>query len=312
MNRVLVTILIVSLLSPLVLAQQPNPQIPDWNLGWEVEQDKAIMELDSNMNFELVLTFWVSNTGLLPQELSMEVELDESLTTDFPSQITADGNSNKTYDLIISGSGFGADGELRSSMSIFDTVVLTANQKIAEQNVGQKEIEMDLQFSAVFGFDIEMSPASGSGSLKINSGTSENVVGTLSITGNSDDAITKVDLVVKKCPQINHELLSGLETSKAITNSQSFEIKLLAPSNHPDKECVLSVSVTSEGNGMSYNGEFEFTVDAPERVVEDNSDDDPVQEVDESQYEVESSSLPATSLASCVILLLFVAIIRRE
>ncbi|MBT7245230.1 MAG: hypothetical protein HN874_07270, partial [Euryarchaeota archaeon] len=69
------------------------------------------------------------------------------------------------------------------------------------------------------------------------------------------------------------------------------------------------VTVTSEGNGISYNGEVEFVVDAPDVKVADDDEDDQASE--SSDLKVEDNSLPAISSLICMLTVMFAAVIRR-
>lgn len=107
---------------------------------------------------------------------------------------------------------------------------------------------------------------------------------------------------------------SGLESGTIIgggtgANSKKGSVKLSAPSSHPDKTCTFTVTVTSEGNGVSYNGDIEFVVDAPDVKVADDDEDDQASE--SSDLEVEDNSLPAISSLICMLTVMFAAVIRR-
>ena len=136
------------------------------------------------------------------------------------------------------------------------------------------------------------------------------------LTGNSDDAISKIDMSFRGCPQMNFDAKdSGLEAGTVIkpTIEGSYAkgpVKLSAPSSHPDKTCKFIVAVTSEGNGISYTGEVEFVVEAPDVKVEDNDEDESATET--SDFEVEDSSLPAISSLLCILTVLLSAVIRRN
>ena len=108
---------------------------------------------------------------------------------------------------------------------------------------------------------------------------------------------------------------SGLEPGTIIKEAlggsyKKGPVKLSAPSSHPDKTCKFIVAVTSEGNGITYTGEVEFVVEAPDVKVEDNDEDESATET--SDFEVEDSSLPAISSLLCILTVLLSAVIRRN
>ena len=74
--------------------------------------------------------------------------------------------------------------------------------------------------------------------------------------------------------------------------------------------CIRDRVVTSEGNGRSYTGEMEFSVENPGGLIEDDSESEGG---DNSSTDiVNSDSLPAISWHITAIVLLFSAFIRRE
>jgi hypothetical protein len=86
-------------------------------------------------------------------------------------------------------------------------------------------------------------------------------------------------------------------------------VKLSAPSSHPDKTCTFIVTVTSEGNGISYNGDVDFVVDAPD--ISEKEDEGESADTESSDFEVEENSLPTISSFLCLMTALCAAIIRR-
>ena len=135
----------------------------------------------------------------------------------------------------------------------------------------------------------------------------------IGLTGNNNDAISKIDMSFRGCPQMNFDAKdSGLEAGTVIKlmDQGRGPVKLSAPSSHPDKTCKFIVAVTSEGNGITYTGEVEFVVEAPDVKVEDNDEDESATET--SDFEVEDSSLPAISSLLCILTVLLSAVIRRN
>ena len=98
-------------------------------------------------------------------------------------------------------------------------------------------------------------------------------------------------------------------TGVVIDSQETGRVKLLAPSSHPDKDCKFVVTITSEGNGISYTGELEFDVDAPD--VSEKEEEEESSSTESSDFEVEENSLPTVSTLLCIITVLGAAIIRR-
>ena len=87
------------------VSQVPNPDI-QWTADWEVDQDVAIMQIDSDSyNFELILEFWINNNRVTPIEVNFDVEFEEvEFEVDDPGQVSISGNSNETFEITITGS----------------------------------------------------------------------------------------------------------------------------------------------------------------------------------------------------------------
>ena len=60
MRQVIVAFLLMAALCPLGGAQIPEMQSPSWDLGWEEEDEPAIMELDNRLNFILKIKLFAS------------------------------------------------------------------------------------------------------------------------------------------------------------------------------------------------------------------------------------------------------------
>jgi len=195
---------------------------------------------------------------------------------------------------------------------VLATVGLTATNYVAEQEQSSQEISQKIQPSSIYGFEVTFEPITNSKGPKINSGTYEMIDVIIGLTGNNNDAISKIDMSFRGCPQMNFDAKdSGLEAGTVIKFSDQGRgpVKLSAPSSHPDKTCTFIVTVTSEGNGVSYNGEVEFVVDAPDVKLADDDEDDQASE--SSDLEVEDNSLPAISSLICMLTVMFAAVIRR-
>ena len=66
MKRTIIAIFLISLMPFSTSAQLPNPEI-QWAADWDMEEDVAIMQLDSDTySFDLTLDFWINNNRLTP------------------------------------------------------------------------------------------------------------------------------------------------------------------------------------------------------------------------------------------------------
>ena len=316
MRQVIVAFLLMAALCPLGGAQIPEMQSPSWDLGWEEEDEPAIMELDNRLNFILKIKFWIDNSRPIPGEFEVEVETYDGFEVDDPGKVDVAANSNETFEITISGSGE-LNGELHDATgAYFDIVKLTATLDIGDQVIDSKEIEKQLQFSSVYGFEVEIQPIVNGLGPEVKSGTSESIDVTITNSGNVNDALSKIEMSFRGCPQMNYDASdSGIEQGTAISDSKSGSILLSAPTNHPDRTCKFIITVTSEGNGFVYTGEVEFEVDGNSNSQSDNSqqesdDNSPTQ--NSNGLEVEDNSLTAHSFLFCVIIVIIAAVFRQN
>ena len=314
MKRFVVVILLMVALVPASTAQIPEAEPPGWEIGWEGEDDIVIFELDPDTYaFDLILEFWIENTYLIPIEVDFETEFGTSdfgdyVQIDDPGKVSVPANSNESFELKISCQ---TSCVLRSADNVV-TVEFTATNYVADQEQGSQEISQKIKPSSIYGFEVTFEPITNSKGPKINAGTYEIIDVIIRLTGNTGDAISKIDMSFRGCPQMNFDARdSGLEAGTVINLPRvSGLVKLSAPSSHPDKTCKFIVAVTSEGNGISYTGEVEFVVEAPDVKVDDEDEDESTTET--SDFEVEDSSLPAISSLLCILTVLLSAVIRRN
>lgn len=314
MKRIVVVILLMIALVPTSTAQIPEAEPPGWEIGWEGEDDIVIFELDPDTYaFELILEFWIENTYLIPIEVDFETEFGTSdfgdyVQIDDPGKVSVPANSNESFELKISCQTSCVLG----SADHVVTVEFTATNYVADQEQGSQEISQEIKPSSIYGFEVTFEPITNSKGPKINAGTYEMIDVIIRLTGNTGDAISKIDMSFRGCPQMNFDAKdSGLEAGTVISSNYEYRpVKLSAPSSHPDKTCKFIVAVTSEGNGISYTGEVEFVVEAPDVKVDDEDEDESTTET--SDFEVEDSSLPAISSLLCILTVLLSAVIRRN
>ena len=320
MKRFLVVILLMVALVPASTAQIPEAEPPGWEIGWESEENVVIFELDPDTYaFELILEFWIENTYLIPIEVDFEMSLSTmgsnyGVMNETPGKVSIPANSNESFELKI---------YCQTSCFLWwageawlDTVEFTATNYVADQEQSSQEISQKINPSSIYGFGVTFDPITNSKGPKINAGTYEMIDVFVWLNGNDRDAISKIDMSFRGCPQMNYDADdSGLEPGTIIKEAlggsyKKGPVKLSAPSSHPDKTCKFIVAVTSEGNGITYTGEVEFVVEAPDVKVDDEDEDESATET--SDFEVEDSSLPAISSLLCILTVLLSAVIRRN
>ena len=312
------------------VSQVPNPDI-QWTADWEVDQDVAIMQVDSeSYNFELILEFWINNNRITPIEVNFEVEFEEvEFEVDDPGQVSISGNSNETFEITITGSALQSqsasdDQILYNSDEFRETVSLSLIEMIAGQVAdSSRQISQDIEFSKIYDMQVEfetgLDGTSADRETTLKAGTSESEKLHVLNFGNTADAVTKYSISVSRCPQLNYEFSSTGSLPLAVTPAQNSDdsvsfgtLEISATSSHPAKECILEFSVYSEATGYSSYATLKIDVIATEIQAEDDDDFTEVDDdSDASGLDTESSSLPALSSILCVICFIFTALIRR-
>jgi len=323
MKKFLVSILFLAMLLPVASAQLPDVSNPGWNIGWEVEEDEVMMDLDGTLQFETKLKFWIDNTRPLPSDYDIEVEMtypsgcDEgSFSIDSESKVNVGANTNETFEIKISGNGYGDLGEPCPTSEIFSLELVISDLIVAGQaGDGSKTIDQNLRFTPVYSLEIEFAATDNWNMADdIKSGTSEFVEVKIRNKGNSIDSIRNPSVSFRGCPQMESKVLedeSKLNTNEEANGEWWAEIELIVSSSHPEKKCDLVFSVVSEGDGKTYSETLKFNVEAID-IKEENAELEESESSDSSGLQSESSSLPAISSLMCIITVLLSAFFRRE
>ena len=325
MKRTIIAIFLISLVPFSTSAQLPNPEI-QWTADWNTENEVSTMQLDQETHsFELILEFWINNNRLTPIEVGFEVEFEDvEFSVDDPGQVTVEGNSNKTLELKISGSGMDADGILYNADTFSEKVTLKLIELIAGQAAdSSREIEMDLKFSKIYDLVVKYEGGgltSSTAEIPMKSGTTKTINLQVFNYGNTDDAVTKTSIAVSRCPQLDYsfEPASALPVvvNPAVNSGDSKllgELEVSTTTSHPTKKCELDFTIYPESDSVSSYATLTIDVESVE-TMEDEADDntDDTTNTDTTDLEVESSSLPAFSSFLCILIVLLTAVIRRE
>ena len=325
MKRTIIAIFLISLIPVSTSAQLPNPEI-QWTADWNIEDEVAIMQLNEDTySFELILEFWINNNRLTPIEVGFEVEFEDvEFSVDDPGQVTVEGNSNKTFELKISGSGMDSDGILYNADTFTETVTMNLIELIAGQAAdASREIEMDLKFSKIYNLVVKYEGdglTASNAQVPMKSGTTKTINLHVYNFGNTDDAVTKTSIAVSRCPQLDYsfEPSSALPivvnpAVKSDENKLLGELEVSTTTSHPTKECILEFTIYPESDSVSSYATLTIDVESVETIEEepdDNTDD--TGNTEATDLDVESSSLPALSSFLCVLAAPFSAVIRRD
>jgi len=325
MKRTIIAIFLISMIPVSTSAQLPNPEI-QWTTDWNTESEVATMQLDEDTySFELILEFWINNNRLTPIEVGFEVEFEDvEFSVDDPGQVTVEGNSNKTFELKISGSGIDADGILYNADTFTETVTLRLIELIAGQPAdASREIEMNLEFSKIYDLKVKYEGGgltASNAEIPMKSGTTKTINLHVFNYGNTDDAVTKTSIAVSKCPQLDYSF-SPVSTLPVVFNPAKNsddgkllgELEVSTTTSHPTKECILEFTIYPESDSVSSYATLTIDVESVETMedeIDDNTDD--TTNTDTTDLEAESSSLPALSSFFCILTVIFSAVIRRE
>ena len=325
MKRTIIAIFLISLIPVSTSAQLPNPEI-QWTADWNTEDEVAIMQLnEETYSFELILEFWINNNRLTPIEVGFEVEFEDvEFSVDDPGQVSVEGNSNKTFELKISGSGIDSDGILYNADTFSETVTMKLIELIAGQAAdSSREIEMDLKFSKIYDLVVKYEGGgltSSNAEVPMKSGTTKTINLHIFNFGNTDDAVTKTSIAVSRCPQLDYSFEPASALPIVINPSvNSDDSKLLGvlefstTTSHPTKECILEFTIYPESDSFSSYATLTIDVESVETIEEEQGDNtDDTTNTGTTDLEVESSSLPALSSFLCILTLLFSAVIRRN
>ena len=304
MRYIIALMITTVMLMPLASSQTPSNE---WEIGWENDSEPEILQLDGSFNFDITIEFWIDNARPVPADIEFEVESNEDFTIDDPGSVSVPANSNESFEISISGSGLDDANKLIDARGqYYDVVTVVANLMMGGQSSDSKEIEKQLQFSPVYEFDY---PSIDDINLDMKAGTDKEITVDIENKGNVDDAIKKIDFSFKSCPQMDYEVVSGLEKGTVISTKVSGVIKLISPSSHPDKTCTFEVNTVSEGSSLGYVGKFDFTVEAPEVISQEDEDN----QNGENQMDSSSdnSSLPYLPFSLSMITVILAALLRK-
>ena len=327
MKKFLVSILILAILLPVASSQLPDVSNPGWSIGWEVEEDEAMMDLDDSMQFETILTFWIDNSRPLPSDYEIDIEMtypskcdESSFTIDSESKVNVGANTNETFEIKISGNGYGIGGDVQTlcpTSEVFSLELAVSDLIVAGQaGDGSKIIDQNLRFTPVFSLDIDFRATDNWNLVdNIKSGTSEFVDVLIGNEGNSADSIRNPEVSFRGCPQMDSTILTEgiyLNTNEAAGGGWLVNIELSASSSHPDKKCDLVFSTKSEGNGKTYSKTLKFNVEAIDIKEQNEELEEEEAASDTSGLDSKSSTLPAISSLMCIFTILISSFFRRE
>ena len=298
---VLFAVFLLSILLPCVQAQELEP--PSWELGWTTDVDpKYIVDLEDDWDVEGELVIFVNNERSNELNLALTYDFDEDGPFDFdgPDSITVSANTNDTFTIAISGVSEQKVRSFSPSSSLAFTV--TAEESIGETSVGSQEIEADITVPRKYRLIPSIQPPQDT----LFSGSWVEFTIEVSNLGNTQDAITVAEATIRSCPHLSVVGLDQLEntvvgvTNDDNSNAAAFTLRLEASSSHQERQCEVSLAVTSEGDDTTRSTTMNVQVIAPE-VEQDVRDDD--DDTTASDGFEDSTPLPWTSMNETILAL---------
>ena len=267
--------------------------------------------------------FYFDNSGLIDLQVEFEYDIPFDADYDGPETATISGNSNDSFQIKISGIDVGSIlGGSSESFSIEAEIVgrqgvpdLTSLVGIAET----KNASSGLKIPEIYNLEVEISDPFG----PINSGSSTNLIVTVTNSGNIADGIEDLE-ITDDCPLMTTEELLPDSFASSMQpeflssgiSSDSQELEITVSESHPKRNCDIEIMITSKasaakGNTVISRDEVRISVepglkDEGDSGSSDNGDGDIVVE------EVVTTSLPAPNIILIVLSVLAASLIHKR
>lgn len=227
---------------------QPDPPI-GWDMGIVVEEDMP-SEFNINLAGEVTLQFWIRNDNLAtPITVGIEYVLPFDATVTGDESVDVSPSTNESFDFTVKNIDVRAfDARSRDSVEIEGR--LTAYGPIPAPGTEMRSDEADLIIPQVVDLSVDIAEPAG----PMNAGTTTFLTATVTNDGNDNDSVYKVTLS-DTCPLLESSGGDALE-GEVIGRNQSIskELNFTSSASHPDKTCIIEISIQSQGdidNGIS-------------------------------------------------------------
>ena len=221
---------------------QPDPPI-GWDMGIVVEEDMP-SEFNINLAGEVTLQFWVRNDNLAtPITVGIEYILPFDAIISGTESVDVSPSTNESFDFTVKNVDVRAfDAGSRDSVEVEGR--LTAYGPIPAPGTEMRNDEVDLIIPQVVDLSVELADPAG----PMNAGTTTFLTATVTNEGNDIDSVFKVTLS-DTCPLLEVTGGEALE-GDAIGRNQSIsaELNLTSSASHPDKTCIIEISIQSQGD----------------------------------------------------------------
>lgn len=244
------SILVMCLMAPLSVSQQPSP--PGWDLGIDYPQEDENEPFKLNNGGSVIVSFFVSNDELLPITIDFTYEVPFEGDFDGPESETIGAGNNKSFSLMIMNIEVGDfSAEVTEEFSITGTLVARGSvpQLIPDSRDGLGQ----LQIPTIHSLKATLSEPVG----PMNSGSDMTLTLEVKNLGNVADRVGSVE-VSDNCPLLATD--NGLDslTAKDIPIGGQIQGSLIvtASESHPQRNCDVEVTISSNGATNSGGSEM--------------------------------------------------------
>ncbi len=282
------------------LIQPSEAQIPiGWNAGLS-EPDNSPFEFDSegNVKFE----FWIKNDYLVAIEVGLEYDLPFNANSDGDETMTIEAGSNDSVILTVTISDpVTWSGGVVESFDI--ELTLTSLGNVPQTSTDKRSIDGEIRMPNLYDLVVDVIEPAGS----MNSGTSIEISLSVTNNGNTEDTISDVE-IDDNCPLLSIEGAASLNGKKLAYHGGTLAHILVieASTSHPDRKCIIDVSVRSNGDKDWARGSVEVMVEVGSRADDEapsnNDEDDDGGIIVQSNLPAPSAFLTTLSILSAVLL----------
>ena len=251
-------ILLMCLMAPLSMSQQPSP--PGWDLGIDYPQEDEDEPFKLNNGGSVIVSFFVSNDELLPITVDFTYEVPFEGEFDGPESETIGAGNNKTFSLSISGIDV-RDNPAETTEEFSITALLVSRGSVPQPIPDSRTSTGELIIPTIYDLEVRISEPVG----PMNSGSEMTLTVYVENLGNVMDRVGSVE-VSDNCPLLT--VSNDLDTTKDIVagNIYSSPIVIAASQSHPQRNCDVEVMISS--NGATNSGGSEFAEDSVRVSVE--------------------------------------------
>ena len=251
-------ILLMCLMAPLSMSQQPSP--PGWDLGIDYPQEDEDEPFKLNNGGSVIVSFFVSNDELLPITVDFTYEVPFEGEFDGPESETIGAGNNKTFSLSISGIDV-RDNPAETTEEFSITAILVSRGSVPQPIPDSRTGTGEPIIPTIYDLEVRISEPVG----PMNSGSEMTLAVYVENLGNVMDRVGSVE-VSDNCPLLT--VSNDLDTTKDIVagNIYSSPIVIAASQSHPQRNCDVEVMISS--NGATNSGGSEFAEDSVRVSVE--------------------------------------------